>query len=31
VTVLEQARSWTRVQSPDGQQGWVYSLMLEVK
>jgi hypothetical protein len=30
VTVLSQTRAWYRVQAPNGQQGWVYQLMLEV-
>ena len=30
VTVLLQTRAWYRVQTLDGQQGWVYRLMLEV-
>jgi len=30
VTVLLQTRSWYRVQSANGAQGWVYRLMLEV-
>jgi hypothetical protein len=30
VTVLLQTRSWYRVQSSSGAQGWVYRLMLEV-
>jgi hypothetical protein len=30
VTVLLEIRSWYRVQTNNGQQGWVYRLMLEV-
>ena len=30
VTVLSQTRAWYRVQTLNGQQGWVYRLMLEV-
>jgi len=30
VTVLLQTRAWYRVQTLNGQQGWVYRLMLEV-
>lgn len=30
VTVLLETRSWYRVQSATGQQGWVYRLLLEV-
>jgi hypothetical protein len=30
VTVLQQTRSWYRVQVASGEQGWVYRLMLEV-
>lgn len=30
VTVLLETRSWDRVQAANGQQGWVYRLMLEV-
>jgi hypothetical protein len=30
VTVLSQTRAWYRVQTPNGQAGWVYRLMLEV-
>jgi hypothetical protein len=30
VTVLSQTRAWYRVQTPNGQSGWVYRLMLEV-
>ena len=30
VTVLLQTRNWYRVQTSDGEEGWVYGLMLEV-
>ena len=30
VTVLLETRSWYRIQAANGQQGWVYRLMLEV-
>jgi SH3-like domain-containing protein len=30
VTVLLQTRSWYRVQAANGEQGWVYRLMVEV-
>jgi hypothetical protein len=30
VTVLLETRSWYRVQASNGQQGWIYRLMLEV-
>jgi len=31
ITILQRTRSWYRVQASDGQKGWVYALMLEVK
>jgi len=30
VTILQQTRAWSLVQTSDGKQGWIYNLMLQV-